>query len=72
MNPINDPPQAVDDAFNVDEGAMLQLDLAVDDIDVDDGLLAAQEIRRLHPAIGVLVLSHHLDSRYAMRLLEEA
>jgi DNA-binding NarL/FixJ family response regulator len=38
----------------------------------DDGLKAAQEIRRRHPEIGVLVLSHHLDSRYAMRLLEEA
>ena len=25
-----------------------------------------------HPEIGVLVLSHHLESRYAMRLLEEA
>ena len=38
----------------------------------DDGLVAAQEIRRRHPDIGVLVLSHHLESRYAMRLLEEA
>jgi DNA-binding NarL/FixJ family response regulator len=37
----------------------------------DDGLVAAQEIRRSHPAVGVLVLSHHLESRYAMRLLEE-
>jgi DNA-binding NarL/FixJ family response regulator len=37
----------------------------------DDGLLAAQEIRRRHPDVGVLVLSHHLDSRYAMRLLED-
>jgi len=34
--------------------------------------VAAQEIRRRHPDIGVLVLSHHLESRYAMRLLEEA
>jgi DNA-binding NarL/FixJ family response regulator len=38
---------------------------------LDDGLVAAQEIRRCHPEIGVLVLSHHLESRYAMRLLEE-
>ena len=37
----------------------------------DDGLLAAQEIRRRHSNVGVLVLSHHLDSRYAARLLEE-
>ena len=39
---------------------------------LDDGLVAAKEIRRRHPEIGVLVLSHHLDSRYALRLLEEA
>ena len=38
----------------------------------DDGLLAAQEIRRRHPDVGVLLLSHYLDSRYAARLLEEA
>jgi DNA-binding NarL/FixJ family response regulator len=38
---------------------------------LDDGLVAAQEIRRRYPDVGVLVLSHHLESRYAMRLLEE-
>jgi len=38
----------------------------------DDGLVAAQEIRRRYPRTGVLVLSHHLESRYAARLLEEA
>jgi DNA-binding NarL/FixJ family response regulator len=37
----------------------------------EEGLAAAQEIRRTHPEIGVLVLSHYLESRYAMRLLEE-
>jgi DNA-binding NarL/FixJ family response regulator len=37
----------------------------------DDGLLAAQEIRRRHPGTGVLVLSHHLESRYAAALIEE-
>ena len=37
----------------------------------DDGLLAAQDIRRRHPLTGVLVLSHHLDSRYALRLIEQ-
>src|SRR5262245_44203803 len=52
-------------------------DVAIVDIrmppnDGDDGLLAAQEIRRRHPETGVLVLSHHLDSRYAARLLEDA
>jgi serine/threonine-protein kinase len=56
--------------------ALTRPDVAVIDIRMppghaDDGLLAAQEIRRRHPDIGVLVLSHHLESRYAMRLLEE-
>ena len=37
----------------------------------DDGLLAASEIRRRHPDTGMLVLSHHLESRYAARLLDE-
>jgi DNA-binding NarL/FixJ family response regulator len=37
----------------------------------DDGLVAAQEIRRRHADIGVLVLSHHLEVHYAMRLLAD-
>jgi len=37
----------------------------------DEGLTAASRIRSAHPAVGVLVLSHHVESRYAMRLLEE-
>ena len=53
-----------------------QPDVAIVDIRMppghgDDGLLAAQEIRRSHADVGVLVLSHYLDSRYAARLLEE-
>ena len=57
--------------------ALTRPDVAIIDIRMppghtDDGLLAAQEIRRTHPEVGVLVLSHHLESRYAMRLLDEA
>jgi DNA-binding NarL/FixJ family response regulator len=57
--------------------ALTRPDVAVIDIRMppghaDDGLVAAQEIRHRHPDIGVLVLSHHLESRYAMRLLDEA
>jgi serine/threonine-protein kinase len=37
----------------------------------DEGLTAAIEIRASQPSVGVLVLSHHVESRYAMRLLEE-
>ena len=39
--------------------------------DGESGLRAAQEIRRRYPDVGVLLLSHHLDSRYATRLLED-
>jgi class 3 adenylate cyclase/DNA-binding NarL/FixJ family response regulator len=51
-------------------------DVAITDIKmppahVDEGLVAAAEIRRLHPRVGVLVLSQYLDSAYAMRLLED-
>lgn len=37
----------------------------------DEGLAAALTIRQEHPEVGVLVLSHYLDSRYALRLLEQ-
>jgi serine/threonine-protein kinase len=57
--------------------ALTRPDVAIIDIrmppgNADDGLLAAQQVRRQYPAVGVLVLSHHLESRYAVRLLQEA
>jgi DNA-binding NarL/FixJ family response regulator len=57
--------------------ASYEPDVAIVDIRMppthtDEGLIAAGEIHRTHPGTGVLVLSHHVDSAYAMRLLEEA
>jgi DNA-binding NarL/FixJ family response regulator len=51
-------------------------DVAIVDIKMppthtDEGLVAAEEIRRLDPSVGVLLLSHYLESRYAMRLLQQ-
>ena len=37
----------------------------------DEGLIAAREIRRSHPGVGVLVLSQYLEVDYAMTLVEE-
>ena len=37
----------------------------------DEGLRAAHALREAHPQIGVLVLSHHVESRYAMQLIED-
>jgi DNA-binding NarL/FixJ family response regulator len=47
------------------------VDIKMPPTHTDEGLLAAHEIRASHPEIGVLVLSHYLESVYAMRLLEE-
>jgi DNA-binding NarL/FixJ family response regulator len=47
------------------------VDIKMPPTHTDEGLVAAQKIRRGHPEIGVLVLSHYLESSYAMRLLEE-
>jgi DNA-binding NarL/FixJ family response regulator len=37
----------------------------------DEGIVAAREIRATYPEMGVLVLSHYLESTYALRLLED-
>jgi len=47
------------------------VDIRMPPTHTDEGLTAASRIRSAHPAVGVLVLSHHVESRYAMRLLEE-
>ena len=51
-------------------------DVAVVDIRMppthtDEGLVAAARIREGSPSTAVLILSHHVDARYAMRLLEQ-
>jgi serine/threonine-protein kinase len=48
------------------------VDIRMPPTHTDEGLKAAAEIRRRHPGVGVLVLSHYLESRYAFRLLEDA
>jgi DNA-binding NarL/FixJ family response regulator len=50
-------------------------DVAVVDIRMppthtDEGLVAAETIRRRRPAVGVLVLSQYVETEYALRLLE--
>jgi DNA-binding NarL/FixJ family response regulator len=47
------------------------VDIRMPPTHTEEGLVAAVDIRRDHPAVGVLVLSHYVESRYAMRLLEE-
>ena len=48
------------------------VDIRMPPTNTDEGLVAAQEIRTRYPGTAVLVLSQHLEPRYAMRLLEDA
>jgi DNA-binding NarL/FixJ family response regulator len=53
-----------------------QPDIAIVDIRMpptytDEGIVAASQIRQRHPAVGVLVLSQHVDIAYAMKLVTE-
>jgi len=47
------------------------VDIRMPPTHTDEGLVAAADIRAANPDVGVLVLSHYLESRYALRLLEE-
>lgn len=47
------------------------VDIRMPPTHTDEGIDAAVEIRSAHPETAVLVLSHYLDSRYALRLMEE-
>ena len=48
------------------------VDIRMPPTNTDEGLVAAHEIRTRYPETAVLVLSQHLEPRYAVRLLEEA
>jgi DNA-binding NarL/FixJ family response regulator len=67
----------VDDADKLVRAVALERpDVAIVDIKMpptytDEGLVAAEKIRSIYPEVGVLVLSQYLESRYAMRLLEQ-
>ena len=47
------------------------VDIRMPPTHTDEGLVAAQQIRAEHPAIGVLILSQYVEPHYAMRLIEE-
>jgi DNA-binding NarL/FixJ family response regulator len=47
------------------------LDIRMPPSYTDEGLRAAAEIRKHHPGVGVLVLSQHLSTTYAFKLIAE-
>lgn len=47
------------------------VDIRMPPTHTDEGLVAAQQIRREFPETGVLLLSHYVEPSYALRLLEQ-
>ncbi len=47
------------------------VDIRMPPTHTDEGLVAAIELRAQHPHLGVLVLSHHVETHHAMRLLAD-
>lgn len=47
------------------------VDIKMPPTHTDEGIVAAQAIRRANPDIGILLLSSYLESAYAARLLED-
>jgi DNA-binding NarL/FixJ family response regulator len=46
------------------------VDIRMPPTHTDEGLSAARDLRASYPRLGILVLSHYLDSRYAVMLME--
>ena len=47
------------------------LDIRMPPTHTDEGIVAAAKVRDTFPGVGVLVLSHYLESAWALRLVEE-
>jgi DNA-binding NarL/FixJ family response regulator len=68
-------------AGNVDElnqllaresASLVILDIRMPPTQTDEGLLAAKRIRQQYPDVGVLLLSHHVESHHALDLLSQS
>jgi len=57
VTPVNDPPEAIDDAFALDENAVANLDLAFNDTDVDDVIDPATINIAQAPLYGTIVIN---------------
>jgi DNA-binding NarL/FixJ family response regulator len=59
------------DAVDADPPDVAIVDIRMPPTHTDEGLLAAQAIRERHPQIGIVVLSNHLETGVAARVLAE-
>ncbi|MFD7531803.1 response regulator [Streptomyces sp. NPDC059849] len=59
-------------AVEADRPDLVVVDIRMPPTHTDEGLRAATEIRERWPAVGVLVLSQHVERNYAVRLLSQS
>ena len=59
------------DVIDANHPDVVVVDIKMPPTFTDEGIAAACRIRDTDPEIGVLVLSQHLESEYAMRLLAD-
>ena len=55
----------------VDEPEVVVVDIRMPPSHTTEGIEAAIELRRRHPKVAVLVLSHYVETEYAVELLED-
>jgi DNA-binding NarL/FixJ family response regulator len=67
---VGDAPGLLD-AVDRDQPDVAIIDIRMPPTFTDEGLIAAEQIRSVHPDVGVLILSQYLESTYALRLVEE-
>ena len=63
-------PHELLDAVAETEPDVAVVDIRMPPTHTDEGLVAAEQLRERHPAVGVLVLSQYVEAEYALRLLE--
>jgi DNA-binding NarL/FixJ family response regulator len=52
--------------------SLVILDIRMPPTQTNEGLLAAKQIRQRYPNVGVLLLSHHVESHHALELLTQS
>jgi len=62
----------LDQLLERESASLVILDIRMPPTQTDEGLLAAKRIRKQYPDMGVLLLSHHVESHHALDLLGQS
>ena len=62
----------LDQVMAREPASLVILDIRMPPTQTDEGLVAAKRIRHQHPEMGVLLLSHHVESHHALELLSQS